>query len=253
MSIWQRLFGQVKEPLPPVGPIQIFSRHCIYSTISQHKKRFESFSREACYRNFLYTLEPQKAKVTYFLDLAKGTRGDHFLRETDPVVEFKGGSEASSFLQLLDYVEKLKLHPQTIVYFLEDDYLHRDGWIDILLEGFQVKGAEYVTLYDHRDKYFLPMYKNLTSKIYTTPSCHWRTVPSTTHTFAVRYETLMRHLPIHRKFSEGRTISADHDKFCYLQKKGSNLISPMPGWSTHAEPEFASPCIDWDKLLNTYV
>ncbi|MBS0625728.1 MAG: hypothetical protein JSS32_06730 [Verrucomicrobia bacterium] len=251
--IWGWRNFREKKLLPPLGRIQIFSRHCISSCISQHKKRFDQFSREICYRNLLYTLEPQKADITFFLDLAKGKRADHFLRETDPVVEFRGGTEASSFLQLLDYVEKLKLHPQTVVYFVEDDYLHRDGWIDILLEGFSVEGAEYVTLYDHRDKYFLPMYKNLTSKIFFTPSCHWRTIPSTTHTFAVRYETLMRDLPIHRKYSEGRKISADHEKFSHLTKRGARLISPMPGWSTHAEPDFASPCVDWDKLLNTYV
>jgi hypothetical protein len=69
----------------------------------------------------------------------------------------------------------------------------------------------------------------------------------------MRYQTLMKHLPIHRRFSEGRVISADHEKFALLGKLGSLLVSSVPGWSTHAEPEFASPCIDWEKILFTYV
>lgn len=155
-ALWQKfLFSRKprKTWTQESGPIEILSRHCIYSSISSHKKRPDGYSREACYKNLLYTLEPNKAKITYFLDLAKGGRSDHFLRDTDPVVEFHAGSEANSFLRVLDYVEKLDLAPQTILYFVEDDYLHREGWIDVLLEGFQVPGADYVTLYDHRDKY----------------------------------------------------------------------------------------------------
>lgn len=227
--------------------IEIFSRHCVFSSISQHKKRFSYFSREFCYRNLLATLDPKKANLTFFFD---GSRKDHFLNgeKRFPVIEVEAGSEANSFLQLLSHVEKSNFHPDTILYFVEDDYFHRPGWIDILLEGFELPNIDYVTLYDHRDKYFLPMYQNLTSKLLITPSCHWRTTPSTTHTFAVRYKTLMQHLPIHRRFSEGRKISADHEKFCHLLAQGATLISSIPGFSTHAEPEFASPCLNWEQL-----
>ncbi len=233
------------------GPIEIFARHCIYSSISQHKERPEGFSREACHRNFLNTLDPDKAHVTYFLDTAKGFLSDHFLSGSENIVQVQSGSEAKAFLDLLAYVEKLNLHPGTILYFVEDDYLHREGWLDVLREAFELPEVDYATLYDHRDKYFFASYRKLTSKIFYTPSCHWRQTPSTTNTFAVRYKTLMDDLAVHRKFSEGRKISADHDKFCYLQKKGSLLVSSLPGWSTHCEPKFASPCVDWDKLLKS--
>jgi hypothetical protein len=104
-----------------------------------------------------------------------------------------------------------------------------------------------VTLYDHKDKYFL--YPDLTSRIFASPTCHWRTTPSTTNTFALHFRTLLRDLDLHRRYSEGRAISADHEKFCRLQSRNVILVSPMPGWSTHAEPEFASPCIDWEQYL----
>ncbi|MDE3045302.1 MAG: hypothetical protein KGJ02_01465 [Verrucomicrobiota bacterium] len=233
------------------GKIEVFSRHCFFSTISQHKQRFPSFSRGRCYENLLDTFDPAKANLTFWLDIAKGT--DHFLQQETkyPVLQTKAGSEAASFLHLLNHIETLSLHPETILYFVEDDYLHRAGWLDILLEGMQLPGAHYVTLYDHCDKYFLPQYQSLTSKLFISPSCHWRTIPSTTQTFAVRWKQLQRDLPIHRRFSTGREITADHQKFTQLTRRGRTLVSSIPGWSTHAEPAFASPCIDWEPLLTS--
>lgn len=254
-SLWKKLFHSEKISQKK---IEVFVRHCISSSASQHKKRFQNFSRELCNKNLLETIDLEKANLTFFLDTAKGSLNDHFLKDEKrfPVIEVKEGSETGSFLQLLNYVESLNLHPDTTIYLLEDDYLHRPGWTKVLLEGLQI--ADYATLYDHRDKYFFPMYEKLTSRIFITKTCHWRTTPSTTNTFACSMKTLQKHLPIHRRFSEGRSITADHEKFCELQSLGTTLISPLPGWSTHAEPEFASPCIDWESVLiplkeNSYV
>lgn len=227
-------------------PIKVLARHCVYSSISQHKKRPEGFSREACFANFLETA--RGVEVVYFLDgLAKG----HFLEGIEGVVEKSSGSEAQAFLDLMDYLEERKWDPGTIVYIVEDDYLHRPGWAEVLREGFEVRGADYVTLYDHADKYFFKQYETLRSRVFATKSCHWRSVPSTTHTFAARYGTLMEDLSVHRKFSLGQKISRDHEKFCALGKRGRMLISSVPGWSTHCEPDFASPCFDWNKLLES--
>lgn len=218
---------------PPQAKIEVFVRHCNYSAASAHKIRPDGFSREACHRNLLDTID-SRVNLTFFLDTA--TEGDHFIK--GQAIEINEGTEAGSFLRMLEHVEQLDLHPDTLIYFLEDDYLHRPGWVDVLFEGFSLD-ADYITLYDHRDKYM--HYPKLKSQIFLTPSTHWRTTPSTTNTYAMRFSTLKEHLPIHRRFSEGRKISADHDKFCSLGKKGAMLISPIPGWSTHAEKEFASP------------
>ena len=224
---------------------EVFSRHAFFSTISQHKKRLPGFSHEKCYRNLLDTFDFKRANLTFIFDAAKGPLSDHFLSEEKNVIEIHEGTESGAFLKVIDHVSKLDLHPETVVYFVEDDYLHRPGWLGVLLEGLEI--ADYVTLYDHKDKYFL--YPDLRSQIYVSPTCHWRTVPSTTQTFAMRFKTLLRDLEIHRQFSSGRKISADHEKFCHFQTLGTMLVSPMPGWSTHAEPEFASPCIDWEPFL----
>ncbi len=230
--------------------IEVFVRHCNFSEVSQHKNRLSGFSRQKCYENFLSNLDKKRVNVTFLLDTFHSGDKHFVLDQTDfPVIEIKEGTETGSFLRLLDHVVSLKLDPETIIYFLEDDYLHREGWIDVLLEGFTIPEASYVTLFDHRDKYFHPLYKELTSKIFHTASCHWRTTPSTTNTYAMKYQTLMQHLPIHREFSLNRKISADHEKFLELGRQGALLISSIPGWSTHVELNLASPCFDWELFF----
>jgi hypothetical protein len=233
--------------------IEIFVRYCHYSEVSAHKGRFPQFSREKCYRNLLATTDLSRVNMTFFLDSFHPTEQKHFITEQTqfPVVEIKAGTEAASFLAMLDHVSALPLKSDTIVYFLEDDYLHKPGWIDLLVEGLSLPAVDYVTLFDHRDKYFAPLYSDLQSRIFHTQTCHWRTTPSTTNTYAMYFETLLKHLPVHRAFSEGRKISADHDKFCHLREMGAILASSIPGFSTHVEPEFASPCADWEQFLKT--
>ncbi len=225
----------------PQKRIELFVRHCHFSPVSQHKGRFPNYSRKKCHDNLLATLD-DSVNVTYLLDAFYPTEEEHFIRKY-PIIEIKEGTETGSFLKLLDLLESLKLKPETIVYFLEDDYLHRPDWPKILREAFTIPGVDYATLYDHKDKYF--SYPDLTSKIYHTESCHWRTTPSTTNTYAMKYKTLLEHMPIHREFSLNRKVSDDHGKFCKLREMGATLISSIPGYSTHCEPDLASPCYDW--------
>lgn len=234
-------FNPKRSKTPPSQNIQVFIRHAVYSSISAKKKRPLGFSRETCYQNLRNTID-SRVHLTHFLDTA--TPGDHFIKSE--AIEIKEGTESGSFLRMLEHVSALDLEPNTIIYFLEDDYIHRPGWVDVLLEGFTTD-ADYVTLYDHGDKY--TSYPKLKSKILVTPSTHWRTTPSTTNTYAMRFSTLLQDLPIHRRFSMDRKVTDDHNKFCLLGKKGAILISPIPGWSTHADPEFISPCIDWEHYF----
>jgi len=230
--------------------VQLFVRHCHYSEISQHKTRLPRFDRKKCNDNLLATIDLKKVDLTYFLDTFHPVEKPHFVMQQDrfPLICTSQGSETGSFLALLDHVLVQNFKPDTVIYFLEDDYLHRAGWVEILLEGFSLP-VDYVTLFDHRDKYRASIYKGLRSELYQTDSCHWRTTPSTTNTFAVRYKTLLEHAAIHRAYSENRKISADHEKFCHLQKEGAKLISSIPGYSTHVEKEFLSPCFAWESLL----
>ena len=116
-------------------------------------------------------------------------------------------------------------------------------------EGFEHIGADYYTLYDHPDKYWLPMYEELQSKIIATPSVHWRTTPSTTNTYACRFKTLKQHFDIHVQYCDlVAKWTKDHDKFTHLWSIGSNIVSCIPGYSTHVEGNMLSPTIKWEEI-----
>jgi hypothetical protein len=116
------------------------------------------------------------------------------------------------------------------------------------LEGFSFSGVSYVTLYDHPDKYYWNYYDRLVSKILHSASCHWRTTPSTTATYALKFRTLLQDLPVIRKNMAVRERGYDHKLFCDLGAQGKVLISSIPGWSTHVEPGLLSPNIDWEQI-----
>jgi hypothetical protein len=231
--------------------IQVFVRHCHYSTVSLKKERLPGYSREKCHENLLQNADRSQVEFTFLLDTFHPMEQPHFIkRQTDyPVVEFAGGTETASFLFLLEYAVSRGFSDETILYFLEDDYLHRPGWVDILIEGFSLEKADYITLFDHGDKYQFPEFESLPSILYHTRSCHWRTTPSTTNTHAMRLHTLKKHYEVHRAYSLGRKITLDHAKFLRLGEMGARLISAVPGWSTHVEPKVLSPIYEWEKLL----
>lgn len=231
--------------------IEVFIRHCYYSQASVHKKRPPGFSHEKCHENLWETANLELVNFTFILDTHFAQSKRHFLYEQKqfPLIEIDAGEEGKSFLFLLEYVLTQKFSDDTILYFLEDDYLHRQRWAEVLLEGFTLPEADYITLFDHRDKYFLEMYQELNAKLFTTKTCHWRTTPSTTNTYAMRMGTLKKDLSTHRKYSENHKISRDHEKFLDLAKQGRKLLSPIPGWSTHCETDYLSPCIDWSCAL----
>jgi glycosyltransferase involved in cell wall biosynthesis len=229
--------------------IKVFVRHCNFSSNSVGKNRPEWFSREKCWNNLLETSD-ENTEVTAIFDGEPKT--EHFLHNDTrnyKLVCKHGGTDGHSFLNLLEYVHEQNIEDDTILYFVEDDFYHKPGWVNILREGFEYIGADYITLYDHNDKYFLPMYNDLQSKIIATPSIHWRTTPSTTNTYAMLYQTFKKHYNIHKEYCDlQKGFTRDHDKFIRLWNEGSNLISCLPGYSTHCETEYLSPCIDWSKI-----
>lgn len=238
------IFNRIFKRKPKV---QVFVRTCFYSDASAHKDRPEGFSHHACVQNLIETFDAAQAELTFILDTARKGEVPHFCTHYPrfPVHEICEGTEAGAFLRVLDYIEAQRYPSETILYIVEDDYLHRRGWLEVLQEGFTLPAASYVTLYDHRDKY-LPEYDGLTAQIFHTPTCHWRTTPSTTNTYAMQWKTLKRDLEIHRTFSRNRKISADHEKFCRLAAEGATLLSSIPGYSTHMDPAYLSPCISWE-------
>jgi len=228
-------------------PIHVFIRQCYHSPNQAlpNRSRPEWFDKQKVFENFKRTINSELADYTVIYDnYFNPNKWDSQLENVKIINE---GTEACSFLKTLDYVLSLNLPDETIIYFLEDDYLHRPNWCEALIEGLSL--ADMASLYDHSDKYL--HYPDLTSKLYVSKSCHWRTTPSCCNSYALKMGTLRADIETHRKHSTNcaNGISNDHSKFTELWQRGRTLISAVPGFSTHCDG-FVSPVINWEKIIN---
>lgn len=148
----------------------------------------------------------------------------------------------------------LTFNDDDIIYFLENDYLHCRNSDNIIQEGFDI-GADYITLYDHPDKYLSgidggnPYVENggEMTRVLISTSTHWKLTNSTTMTFASMVKVLRESESILRKWTCG-THPNDFNMFIELRERGYSLISPIPGYSTHGEISWLAPFIDWKSI-----
>ena len=239
-------------------PIEVFIRHCYYSKIQELPDRIRPswFNKIKVFENFKNTLNPDLINYTIVYDEFYGSIDKTFLAKEKNVEIIKCGNECDSFLKTLEIIQSRNFEDEQIIYLLEDDYLHRPGWCEVMLEGFEIN-SHYLTLYDF--DFFIA--KGYLCEIFVTPSSHWRAVPATTQTFACKYKTLIEDIEIQKEYSiygiremDEYSYSRDYNKFWELQKQERYLISPMPGWSTHCDENHISPIIDWKKVVNeTYI
>jgi hypothetical protein len=228
--------------------IEVFLRHCYHTNVGGSAiNRPDWWDKEKVFENFKRTLNSETTNYTVIYDKHYGERSETFLKDEKSVYEIDCGKESLSFCETLKYILSQNFDDDTIIYFLEDDYVHRPDWDKILIDGFNLP-ISYITLYDHLDKY-QEMYKDFMTKVLHTELSHWMPTPSTTNTFAVKFKTLKEDYLIHQKYSTGYEPSFDHGKFIELNQKGRNLISSIPGYSTHSHKDFLAPCIDWSTYL----
>jgi len=162
------------------------------------------------------------------------------------------GNGAGTFNLALD--EALTYDDDDIVYFIENDYLHKPESQKVLEEGFSL-GASFVALYDHPDKYLDPNQGGNPycegggedTRVYLTKSTHWKITNSTTMTFAAKVSTLKRVEPILRIHTSG-THPNDFHMFLDLRENEELLITPIPGYATHGEVAWLSPLTDWSEV-----
>jgi hypothetical protein len=162
------------------------------------------------------------------------------------------GHGAGTFNLALD--EALQEPDWQVVYFLENDYLHKPNSDKIILEGLEL-GSSFVSLYDHPDKYLPPSQGGNPyceggaedTRIYLTESTHWKITNSTTMTFATTEPALRRAEKTLRKYTQG-TYPEDFKMFLDLREQGELLISSIPGYATHGETAWLSPLTDWSMI-----
>lgn len=170
----------------------------------------------------------------------------------ESVLQVSIGHGAGTFNLALD--EALNFQDDDVVYFLENDYIHKENSHAVLLEAFSI-GADYVSLYDHPDKYMDGINPYVegggeVTKVFLSSSIHWKLTNSTTMTFAARVKTLREDEHILRKWTVG-THPHDFEMFSELREKGRSLITPIPGFSTHGETSWLSPLTEWKNYVNS--
>ena len=171
----------------------------------------------------------------------------------DCILYAEKGNGAATFNLALD--EALTYDDEEIIYFIENDYVHKPGSQKILEEGFKL-GAPFVAFYDHPDKYIIPEDGGNPycqggaedTRVYLTDSCHWKITNSTTMTFAAKVKTLKIVESTLRAYTTG-TYPQDFKMFLDLRKQGHLLVTPLPGYSTHGETAWLTPLTDWEKHI----
>jgi hypothetical protein len=206
-------------------------------------------NNENCLRNATEIFN--QAEWLVIADNTSPATDEMILKYQSNITKVSIGHGAGTFNLALD--EALKLDDKEVVYFLENDYLHKPNSLKILLEGINI-GADYVSLYDHPDKYmdganpFVEGGGEYT-KVFLSESCHWKLTNSTTMTFASKVKTLREDESILRKWTN-TTHPHDFQMFLELRDKGRSLITPLPGYSTHGETSWLTPLINWNDICN---
>ncbi len=219
-----------------------------------NKIKPDYINNENCLKNFCNVFFDHIYDIHIIADNCSESTISMIKKYIDPInIETVSvGHGAGTFNLALD--NALTYADNEIVYFIENDYLHKQGSPTILKEGFDL-GASFIALYDHPDKYMDPRSGGNPyceggaedTRVYLTNSCHWKITNSTTMTFAAKVSTLKQTEDILRKHTSG-THPNDFHMFMELRKNNHLLITPIPGFATHGETSWLSPLTDWSKI-----
>lgn len=210
------------------------------------KRKLPNATKQHCLENFLEQFPHEEVEI-----YTDGISGEMqvWLETVGCKLHPVGiNGNSGSFLYVLSIVSTLD--DNELVYFVEDDYLHLPKARQVLLEGLRV--ADYVTLYDHPDKYMdpanggNPFIENggEITRVVLTHSTHWKLTNSTTMTFAAKASTIKEDMELWKACCASN-IPADFRTFTELRNKGRALISPIPGYSTHCEIPWLAPLHNW--------
>jgi len=224
------------------------------SDAGYNKVKPDYIDNEKCLQNFCNVFYDHIYDIHIIADNCSESTMDMINKYIDPVniEKVSIGHGAGTFNLALD--KALKWEDDEIIYFVENDYLHKQNSPTVLEEGFNL-GASFVALYDHPDKYMDPRAGGNPyceggaedTRVYLTDSCHWKITNSTTMTLASKVSTLKQTEDILRKHTSG-THPNDFPMFLELREKEHLLITPIPGYATHGETAWLSPLTDWSQI-----
>lgn len=223
-----------------------------------NKDKLDCATKINCLKNALEVFK--KARIRVYIDnvIEITDKAIHELCDNLDNVDIKYlecKSNPRSFRAV--YEDALTLNNNDFVYFLEDDYLHLSDSFEVLKEAAEMNYTDYITLYDHPDKYdygcvnINPYCRNFGEQtvIFRTENHHWKVTNSTTMTFGAFVDVLRRDKEVFWK-NTSTNISKDFEIFLELRQNGFLLSSPIPSLSTHCEKKFLAPFINWESVTH---
>ena len=224
------------------------------SDTGYNKVKPDYINNEKCLQNFCNVFYDHIYDIHVIADNCSDDTITMIKKYIDPsnIRKVSIGHGAGTFNLALD--EALRYDDKTIIYFVENDYLHKQNSPEIIKEGLSL-GASFVSLYDHPDKYLDPSMGGNPyceggaedTRVYLTDSCHWKITNSTTMTFASTVKKLKEYEHILRKHTTG-SYPNDFKMFLELRENNGLLTTPIPGYATHGETAWLSPLTDWNQI-----
>jgi hypothetical protein len=243
--------------------IHIFYRHVPQKADARsrdpNKRRPDWFTYERCFHNLAATILLDKNAANVHLTVMFDGSVDEFqvdfvssyVKNFPRLISIKfltAGSDRLSGMLTLHYINSLELPATDIIYQLENDYIHQDNWVTKLLELYDSNlNFDYISLYDHPDKYFYEMYQGLSAQIVCSSSHHWRTAPSSCGSFISDFYHIQTDYDI---FKLGLPDYYFFKALC--EGRARTLLTPIPGLSTHCMEGYLSPFVDW-RLISERV
>jgi hypothetical protein len=234
----------------------------------QLKKKPEYATKRKCFENFLDSFS--KYYVVVIADCCSNETFEYLDFELTKrcknydLCMTENGNGAASFRKCLtmalDMEKAGKIKQSDFLYFVEDDYIHKSGSDEVMIDG--LTKFDYVTLYDHPDKYVdrqtvnengvvgnpFIQYSSESTRVFLGKYCHWKLTNSSTMTFGTKLDTLKNDLGDILKFVSG-DYPHDFAMFCNLIKKQRTIGSSLPAYSTHCETVYMSPLVDWVSVI----
>lgn len=227
------------------------------SNNSYQKERIQSATKEACLDTFIKFVVGKSDQISIICDNVEPTLQeiiDKFAAPNVSIIRKNLGSNGKSFSFQLELAAGFD--SEEIVLLQEDDYLYKPAnWpygfetSYTQLIGEALSYADYVSFYDHPDKYLPP---NLggnplissngieKTEVFCTKNSHWKFTNSTTCTFASKAQTISKDLKVWRAFIINNHPH-DFQAFLALGLKGRKLATSIPGRATHTDSNWISP------------
>jgi len=259
------------------------------SNNSYKKEKLANASKENCYLNFLNNVLLASDTLDVLADNINAELKTFILAHLPSngrLLEINSGSNGASFRLQMEMA--CKLADDEIVMLHEDDYLYRPHAGDTPLKKFNhlailegLSKAQYVSLYDHPDKYIPrkavpadtdprsihptinhhlviadgylwgnPMVSEdgvENTGVFLTASTHWKYTNSTTLTFAAYAKTLKEDYSVWEKYSR-EAHPHDYWAFTELRSAGRKIATPIPSLATNTEYPWVSPLFAWESL-----